>query len=237
MHRTYWGSLNSFEYFHAIRRIQGDSITLFGDDCNTPRTCSVCAKSMAWATRIHGWARSFVGPSSIRSRGMHRGCHESHGDTGSTKALELAFQVAPCLRTALVGDSNAVAAMLPNLTGNAVKFTAKGEVVLKVRTELQDESEVTISRCVTQTLEEQGKLFQMVEQVNTSTTSSIRRHGAPLGDLKRIVEMTGGEIWVESASGASSHISLYRQVYGRHDLHAFATWEHRTSSRTTRSHY
>ncbi len=125
------------------------------------------------------------------------------------KGLELAFHFGPDLPLALVGDSTRLRQVLLNLTGNAVKFTASGEVVLDVRTELRLDHEVKLHFSVRDTgigipRDKQAKLFRMFEQVDMSTTRQFGGTGLGLAISKGIVEMMGGEIWLESTAGAGS---------------------------------
>jgi len=125
------------------------------------------------------------------------------------KGLELAFHVEPELPSALWGDSMRLRQVLLNLTGNAIKFTAQGEVVVRVSSELREGNELKLHFSVRDTGigipgDKQGKLFQMFEQVDMSTTRQFGGTGLGLAISKRIVELMGGEIWMESTVGAGS---------------------------------
>ncbi|BCS96605.1 hypothetical protein DSLASN_22370 [Desulfoluna limicola] len=129
------------------------------------------------------------------------------------KGLEILFQTASDVPTALLGDPLRLGQILLNLVNNAVKFTDKGEII--VRTELieQTEEEATLrfSVCDTglgMTPEQTAKLFQPFSQADSSTTRKYGGTGLGLTICKRLVEMMGGEIRVESEPGKGSIFSF-----------------------------
>ncbi len=134
------------------------------------------------------------------------------------KGLEAAIFVAPEVPHAIVGDVTRLRQILVNLLSNAVKFTAAGEVVVTVhRAEAADvpPEHVALHFAVKDTGigipdDRMNRLFQSFSQVDASTT---RRHGGTgLGLVisKRLVELMGGEMWVESCAGEGStfHFTL-----------------------------
>jgi len=126
------------------------------------------------------------------------------------KGLELLDEVVPSLPQMLTGDPGRLRQVLINLLGNAIKFTPKGEVVLKVQAERQNESEIILHFVVSDTGVgiERSKLqsiFESFNQADTSTTRVFGGTGLGLTISKSLIEMMGGNIWVESEFGAGSH--------------------------------
>jgi CheY-like chemotaxis protein len=106
----------------------------------------------------------------------------------------------------LVGDPLRLGQVLINLSNNAVKFTDSGEIVVSGELLEQNEDKVTLKFSVRDTgiglTEEQaGKLFQSFTQADTSTTRKYGGTGLGLAISKKLVNMMGGEIWVESKYG------------------------------------
>jgi len=126
------------------------------------------------------------------------------------KNLELLDEVAPELPQMITGDPGRVRQVLINLLGNAIKFTPKGEVVLKVLAERQNDQEITLHFVVSDTGVgiERSKLqaiFESFNQADTSTTRVFGGTGLGLTISKSLIEMMGGNIWVESELGVGSH--------------------------------
>jgi CheY-like chemotaxis protein/HPt (histidine-containing phosphotransfer) domain-containing protein len=122
------------------------------------------------------------------------------------EGLEVLFATSPEVPIYLVGDPLRLGQILINLTNNAVKFTDAGEIVVK--TELIEEGEDTAvlqfavhDTGIGLTEEQVGRLFQSFSQADTSTTRQYGGTGLGLTISKRLVEMMGGKIWVESEFG------------------------------------
>jgi CheY-like chemotaxis protein len=133
------------------------------------------------------------------------------------KGLELACVVDPAVPHAIRGDVTRLRQVLINLLSNAIKFTERGEVVLSVS--LADARAQAATRFVGPraalhlTVRDTGvgiprdrhdRLFQSFTQVDASTT---RRHGGTglgLAISRRLVELMGGTMWVESEAGQGS---------------------------------
>ncbi len=131
------------------------------------------------------------------------------------KGLELADHVAADVPDALVGDPHRVRQVLVNLIGNAIKFTDRGEVVLRVEVESRSEQEVRLRFAVSDTgigiaPEQQQRLFKAFSQADTSTTRKYGGTGLGLAISARLVEMMGGELQLESRVGRGStfHFTL-----------------------------
>jgi len=120
------------------------------------------------------------------------------------KGLELTYFQDEAVPTMLVGDENRLRQILTNLLGNAVKFTEKGEIILSVSSSLQQDGKVILNFIIKDTgigisQDNLGKLFQPFTQVDSSTTRYYGGTGLGLAISRKLVEMMGGEISVESA--------------------------------------
>ena len=129
------------------------------------------------------------------------------------KGLELLFKTDPSVPTALVGDPLRLGQILINLSNNAVKFTDAGEIVISTELVKKDKAQVTLKFSVQDTgvgmtSEQAAKLFQPFMQADTSTTRKYGGTGLGLTISKRLAEMMGGEIWVESEQGRGSIFSF-----------------------------
>lgn len=125
------------------------------------------------------------------------------------KKLELTFQVAPDVPDELIGDVMRLRQVLTNLVGNAIKFTAEGEVVVRVAAEEASEKDVVLHFTVSDTgigipKEKLGTIFEAFEQADTSTTRQFGGTGLGLTIVTRLVQAMGGRIWVESMAGRGS---------------------------------
>ena len=129
------------------------------------------------------------------------------------KGLELLFKTDPSVPRALVGDPLRLGQILTNLSNNAVKFTDTGEVVVSTELVKKEKAQVTLKFSVQDTgvgmtSEQAAKLFQPFMQADSSTTRKYGGTGLGLTISKRLVEMMGGEIWVESKHGQGSTFSF-----------------------------
>jgi len=110
----------------------------------------------------------------------------------------------------LIGDDQRLAQVLTNLMGNAIKFTPeKGSITLSARFVKEEEGVCTIQIGVSDTgigitPEQQARLFQSFEQAESNTTRKYGGTGLGLAISKSIVEMMGGEIWINSEIGKGS---------------------------------
>jgi signal transduction histidine kinase/DNA-binding response OmpR family regulator len=125
------------------------------------------------------------------------------------KGLELLFKTDSSVPRALVGDPLRLGQILINLSNNAVKFTDTGEIVVATELIKKDNAQVTLKFSVLDTgigmtAEQAAKLFQPFAQADSSTTRKYGGTGLGLTISKRLAEMMGGEIWVESQAGQGS---------------------------------
>jgi signal transduction histidine kinase len=106
------------------------------------------------------------------------------------------------------GDEQRISQVLMNLVGNAIKFTEEGEIEVKA-TASNDTFVVSVSDTGPGLSEgDQQRIFEEFHQVDASSTRKKGGTGLGLSIAKRIVEMHGGHIWVESTSGKGSTFSF-----------------------------
>ncbi len=126
------------------------------------------------------------------------------GIKAEEKGLELLFDIATDIPAGLIGDPLRLGQVLTNLGNNAVKFTEHGEIVIGVRREDGTLHFFVRDSGIGLTPEQCGKLFQSFTQADSSTTRKYGGTGLGLAISKRLVELMGGRIWVDSEPGAGS---------------------------------
>ncbi|HEX9130488.1 MAG TPA: response regulator, partial [Gemmatimonadaceae bacterium] len=119
------------------------------------------------------------------------------------KGLELACQISPDVPPALGGDPSRLRQILVNLIGNAVKFTEKGEVVVRVDCVRIEGERVSVSIIVSDTgigipKEQHATIFDAFTQADGSTTRRFGGTGLGLTISARLAELMGGAIRIES---------------------------------------
>jgi signal transduction histidine kinase/CheY-like chemotaxis protein/HPt (histidine-containing phosphotransfer) domain-containing protein len=132
------------------------------------------------------------------------------GNRSQEKNLEFLMQTDPDVPTSLIGDPLRLSQVLINLAGNAVKFTEQGEVMVHVELARETGDQVILRFTVKDTgigmsQKEIDKLFRPFTQADTSITRKFGGTGLGLTISKRLVEMMGGRIWVESTPGVGSN--------------------------------
>ncbi len=146
---------------------------------------------------------------------------DSLGNTLSTlavraeqKGLELACHILADVPDALVGDPWRLRQIVVNLVGNAIKFTERGEVVVRVEAEPSEPDEVRLRFAVSDTgigipAEKQEMIFAAFAQADSSTTRQYGGSGLGLAISSQLVEMMGGRIRVESEirKGSTFHFT------------------------------
>jgi signal transduction histidine kinase/CheY-like chemotaxis protein/HPt (histidine-containing phosphotransfer) domain-containing protein len=145
-----------------------------------------------------------------------RGCVESAFDLvtepAARKGLELAFLIDPSIPVGVSGDVTRLRQVMVNLLANAVKFTEVGEVVMTVE---PGQSPNEIHLAVRDTgigipADRAHKLFEEFSQLDSSTTRKYGGTGLGLAVSKRLAELMGGTMWVESVEGegATFHFTI-----------------------------
>jgi PAS domain S-box-containing protein len=125
------------------------------------------------------------------------------------KGIDLYWQIAPDVPLGFNGDVTRVRQILVNLLANAMRFTAKGDVgivVTKVKTEAGDNYVLFSVRDtgIGIPADKIDKLFQSFSQVDASTTRKYGGTGLGLAISRKLTELMGGDIWVESEEGKGS---------------------------------
>ncbi|MEI7901275.1 MAG: response regulator [bacterium] len=133
------------------------------------------------------------------------------------KKLELICQIDEHLAPTWIGDVGRLRQVLVNLLGNAIKFTERGEVVISVTGQTGDNDPSQLDFAVRDSgvgipLEQQSKLFQAFSQVDASSSRRLGGTGLGLAVSKRLCELMGGEMSVESqgipGQGATFRFSI-----------------------------
>jgi two-component system, sensor histidine kinase and response regulator len=129
------------------------------------------------------------------------------------KNLSLSLLLAADLPRTIAGDASRLRQILVNLLGNAVKFTDHGGIVLEARVESNSGDDVALTFSITDTgigipKDKQARLFEHFFQVDASITRSHGGTGLGLAISRRLAELMGGRIRVESELGRGSTFSV-----------------------------
>ena len=136
------------------------------------------------------------------------------GLKAADKGLELRVEIAPGVPPAIRGDITRIRQVLINLINNAVKFTEQGSVTVRVAAAVADPASVPVDHASLRFSvqdtgigippERAGALFQAFTQVDASVTRKYGGTGLGLAICKRLVELMGGQIGVDSVQGQGS---------------------------------
>ena len=131
------------------------------------------------------------------------------------KPVEVLFDLDPALPPVLVGDAMRLQQVLINLAGNAIKFTSRGEVVVQFKVLSRTQQETLLHIAVRDNgigiaAENQTRIFQGFSQAETSTTRRFGGTGLGLSICKRLVELMGGHLALDSVlnQGSTFHFNL-----------------------------
>jgi signal transduction histidine kinase/DNA-binding response OmpR family regulator len=127
----------------------------------------------------------------------------------AAKNLELVCDLGPGVPSRVLGDPGRLRQILINLIGNAIKFTERGEVVIRVERRSETGEDVELRFSVQDTgigipLNKQQHVFSAFSQADSSLTRMFGGTGLGLTISSQLVEMMGGRIWLESEEGVGS---------------------------------
>ncbi|MEL6194944.1 MAG: response regulator, partial [Bacteroidota bacterium] len=135
------------------------------------------------------------------------------------KGLELLYLAEESVPVTVNADITRIRQVLVNLVGNAIKFTSTGEILVKVNEVERNGKISTLHFSVSDTgigipEEKIAKLFKSFSQVDASTTRKYGGTGLGLAISKKLVELHGGRIWVESEMGKGStfHFTVQAEI-------------------------
>ncbi len=134
------------------------------------------------------------------------------------KALKFHLDIEQDVPRYLVGDPLRLGQILTNLTTNAIKFTPQGEILIKIKVNKLEDKNVTLHFSVQDTgigisQESQQQLFSDFSQADTNTSRKFGGTGLGLAICKRLTEMMGGKILVESQLGKGSTFT-FTTIFG-----------------------
>ena len=131
------------------------------------------------------------------------------------KGLELYYQIDPQLPAGFEGDITRLRQILANLLSNAVRFTSEGDISVHIQPTSNEAGESCVLFSVWDTgigipADKIDRLFQSFSQVDASTTRKFGGTGLGLAISRKLAELMGGKIWVESEEGHGSgfHVAI-----------------------------
>ncbi len=135
------------------------------------------------------------------------------------KRLDLLHLIETDVPDFIIGDVTRLRQVLVNLVNNSIKFTEKGEVFVNVKKLGQEKNTIELQFSVKDTgigipKEKFDKIFKSFSQVDSSTTRKFGGTGLGLAICKRLVELMGGRIWLESDEGQGStfHFTIKSRI-------------------------
>jgi two-component system sensor histidine kinase/response regulator len=137
----------------------------------------------------------------------------------AAKGLELVVDCAADVPFVISGDPGRIRQIILNLVGNAIKFTHEGHVALRISSHADDDGRMLMQIEVVDTgigipADRLDRLFQSFSQVDSSTTRYYGGSGLGLSIVKRLVELMGGTVSVESEGGCGSRFIATLKVKG-----------------------
>src|SRR5271167_503636 len=141
--------------------------------------------------------------------GLVGGAVDTLRPQANAKGLAIAAEIEPGSNDALVGDPTRIRQILFNLLSNAVKFTTRGEVIVRAGTTPVGRGQTRVTLAVEDTgigldAEQQARLFQPFSQADSSTTRRYGGTGLGLSIVRRLAQLMGGDVAVDSTPGEGS---------------------------------
>jgi signal transduction histidine kinase/ActR/RegA family two-component response regulator/HPt (histidine-containing phosphotransfer) domain-containing protein len=145
--------------------------------------------------------------------GLVAGAVDTLRPPANAKGLAVGAGIEPGSNDALVGDPTRIRQILFNLLSNAVKFTERGEVVVRAGTAPLVGGRTRLTLAVEDTgigldAEQQARLFQPFSQADSSTTRRYGGTGLGLSIVRRLAQLMGGDVTVDSAAGEGSTFTV-----------------------------
>ncbi|MCB0138692.1 MAG: hypothetical protein KDE50_02165, partial [Caldilineaceae bacterium] len=152
------------------------------------------------------------------------------------KSTEIYYVVHPDVPNTLIGDMTRLRQILVNLLSNAVKFTQHGEIIVKVESKRLDGQQYQISFAVSDTgigipAHQQEQLFHPFRQIEPAQSGNSRGAGLGLAVSKQLVQLMGGDIWLESAAGQGTTFHFTIKAGGGEN----SAYQHRNTDRYLRN--
>ncbi len=150
-------------------------------------------------------------------KGCIRSVLDVLGPGAREKSITLSAEVSEEIPGDLIGDPHRLRQVMTNLMSNAVKFTERGSVIVSAVPEKISENSATVRVCVKDTgigisPDRLSAIFESFTQADGATTREYGGTGLGLAISKQLIELMGGEIWVESAPGCGSSFIVRLQL-------------------------
>ena len=125
------------------------------------------------------------------------------------RPVELLYEMPQRLDFEVVGDPDRLRQVLVNIVGNAIKFTPEGQIKVQVIIVEQHDEEVTLEFAISDTGvgiagDKQEEIFQAFQQADSTSTREYGGTGLGLSIASQLIELMGGELWLESELGVGS---------------------------------
>jgi CheY-like chemotaxis protein/HPt (histidine-containing phosphotransfer) domain-containing protein len=145
--------------------------------------------------------------------GLVAGAIDTLRPQANAKGLAIGAEIEPGSNDALVGDPTRIRQILFNLLSNAVKFTEHGEILVRAGTAPLGGGQTRVTLAVEDTgigldAAQQARLFEPFSQADSSTTRRYGGTGLGLSIVRRLAQLMGGEVTVESAPGQGSTFTV-----------------------------
>ncbi len=182
------------EYLTMVKESGNDLLTLINDILDFSKIEAGKLNLDASDFNLHGLIANTLRPLAVRA---------------SKKGLEMVYEAKPGVPERVIGDAGRLRQVIVNLVGNAIKFTAQGDIVVGIDVESQQDKSIMLHFSVRDTgigihPDKQKVIFEAFTQADSSMTRDYGGSGLGLTISSRLVQMMDGKIWVESTLGEGS---------------------------------